>query len=321
MRLILQSPAINVRIMSQNNINDEIAMLRLFERSGVKLSEELGGYQYNKISQIADADSHLSRLRERYESYCSSLYLFFIDSWKWLFPHQPIDENWHLELICEYLECLYYGEFLKLLINIQPRVLKSITCSVIFPSWVWLRSPVENFLCLSYSGSLANDHNLMRKDLISLPQYQQLFSVTPWDKFELRRGKNRLSEFANNYRGQMFARGFDGSVTGVGGSYIVCLPAEQKINTSWGLFPIAAIVENSWEVPVLTYNHDTQVLEWSPILEYEENEVMDRSLIEIELDDGTIISCTEDHLIWVNSQEAYVKAGDLQVGDDLLCSS
>ena len=156
-----------------------------------------------------------------------SLYEFLKGAWQVLEPAKPLSSNWHLELISEYLEAVKLGEIQKLLINIAPRSLKSILCSVCFPCWLWLDNPYERFLCLSYSSILANDHNDLRRSLINSLWYKRLCrgaivlsSGATWGTSQ--QVKNRVSEFANNYRGQMIARGLDSSVTGIGGDVIIC---------------------------------------------------------------------------------------------------
>lgn len=157
----------------------------------------------------------------------SDLYEFLEGAWQILEPARKLHTNWHLELIAEYLQAMKAGEIQKLLINIAPRSLKSILCSVCFPCWLWLDKPYERFLCLSYSSILANDHNDLRRSLINSLWYKRLCrgeivlsSGQTWGTSQ--QVKNRVSEFANNHRGQMLARGLDSSVTGVGGDVIIC---------------------------------------------------------------------------------------------------
>ena len=140
-----------------------------------------------------------------------NFYEFFLGTWDVLHPSSELDVNWHLRYIAELLQLVYQGEIKKLSINIQPRFLKSELVSVAYPCWVWLHSPGEKFLCLSYSSALANTHNQMRRDLLRSNFYKNLFP-----ELQLREDKNRISEFGNNFRGEIVARGYDGSITGVG---------------------------------------------------------------------------------------------------------
>ncbi len=57
--------------------------------------------------------------------------------------------GWHIDLICEHLEAANRGEIRKLLINIPPRHMKSISVAVAWPAWTWaqqkgplMRSPL-----------------------------------------------------------------------------------------------------------------------------------------------------------------------------------
>lgn len=156
---------------------------------------------------------------DRVDACRASLWEFVKEGWKCI-EGSTLAQNWHQQLICEYLEAQFYEptKYQNVLINIQPRVLKSMICSVFFPCWVWLHRPHTRFLCISYASSLSNNHNFFRRLLIQTSFYQQLCKGKP---VKLTRGKNRISEFSNTSGGEMISRGLDGSVTGVGGDHII----------------------------------------------------------------------------------------------------
>ena len=63
--------------------------------------------------------------------------------WGYIDPADYIG-NWHIDAICEYLEAVTNGEIRRLIINIPPRHMKSLSCSVAWPAWTWApraRSP------------------------------------------------------------------------------------------------------------------------------------------------------------------------------------
>ncbi|MBW4596243.1 MAG: phage terminase large subunit [Brasilonema angustatum HA4187-MV1] len=171
-----------------------------------------------KIKRWEEAEniSEFPELTESEKSQIDSFYKFFLGAWKVLHPTERLYENWHLLLLAEYLEEVYFNRIGNLLINVQPRSLKSELISVAFPCWVWIGKPEKDILGLSYSSVLANDHNQMRRDILKSEWYKRL---NPG--IELKIDKNRISEFSNNYKGTMYARGFDGSVTGIGGNLIL----------------------------------------------------------------------------------------------------
>lgn len=145
--------------------------------------------------------------------YQNSLWEFFLKSWEVLEPATPLQINWHLELIVEYLELVDEGVIKKLLINVAPRHLKSILCSIAYPSWQWLRRSGLRGMYLSYASSLANDLSDKRRSLIQSEWYQ---SIAP--EIKLSNTKNRISEFENNFTGAQIARGLEGAITGSGGT-------------------------------------------------------------------------------------------------------
>ena len=63
--------------------------------------------------------------------------------------------NWHLEAIAYQLERVRRGEIKRLIINMPPRSLKSVTASVAFPAFVLGHNPARRIICVSYSGDLA----------------------------------------------------------------------------------------------------------------------------------------------------------------------
>lgn len=138
-------------------------------------------------------------------------------AWSILEPNTPLDWNWSHDLMVEELIELAVGNTRRVLMNVAPRSLKSLIVSVFFPCWVWMRAPWESFLCLSYSTPLANDHSYKRRQILESTWYQTLTEGA----CSLSDDRNRITEYSNVSGGIMYARGLDGSVTGVGGTYIL----------------------------------------------------------------------------------------------------
>ena len=68
-----------------------------------------------------------------------------------LAPGQTFVPSWHLEAIACQLERLRRGEITRLIINMPPRSLKSVTASVAFPAFVLGHDPTRRIICVSYS--------------------------------------------------------------------------------------------------------------------------------------------------------------------------
>ena len=78
-----------------------------------------------------------------------SLVDFVKMSWPVLEPSADYSHNWHVDAICEHLEAVSNGQILRLLINIPPRCMKSLLCSVMWPAWDWIGTPSRRWLAAS----------------------------------------------------------------------------------------------------------------------------------------------------------------------------
>ena len=50
-------------------------------------------------------------------------------------------DNWHIDLICQELEAILQGKNDRLIVNIPPRYMKSIICSVAYPAFILGKNP------------------------------------------------------------------------------------------------------------------------------------------------------------------------------------
>ena len=100
--------------------------------------------------------------------------------WHILEPGTKFVDGWALEAVCEHLEAVTFGEITKLLINVPPGFMKSLLTDVFWPAWEW--GPMElahlRYVAFSYSSSLTERDNLKFKDLITSPEYQELYGAS-----------------------------------------------------------------------------------------------------------------------------------------------
>lgn len=142
---------------------------------------------------------------------------FIREAWPILEPATTLSENWHIDLIAEYLTAVRRREIRRLIINIPPRMMKSLACTVMFPTWVWTSEPHTRFICSSYADSLSIKHSLDRRTLIMSPWYQALWG----SRVQLADDQNLKTEFQNDARGVMIATSTGGSITGKGADFII----------------------------------------------------------------------------------------------------
>lgn len=131
-------------------------------------------------------------------------------------PGTLYKHNWHIDLICEYLEACTRREIKRLIINIPPRHLKSIIASVAWPAWVLGNNPSEQFLCTSYSGSLSIQHSVDCRLVMQSLWYRQTFP-----EIELTGDMNMKSEFKTTKRGHRIATSVGATSIGKGGNFLL----------------------------------------------------------------------------------------------------
>src|SRR6202040_1920730 len=71
----------------------------------------------------------------------NNLRLYIRKAWHVVEPSTVYLENWHIDLIAEYLHAVTLGQIKRLLINMPPRYAKSTCVSIMWPTWVWAREP------------------------------------------------------------------------------------------------------------------------------------------------------------------------------------
>ena len=138
-------------------------------------------------------------------------------AWPILEPATPFSENWHIDLLAEYLTLVRRREIRRLIINVPPRTGKSNLITVMFPTWVWTQEPQARFICSSYADSLSTKHSIDRRDIIGSPWYQQLWG----DRVTLADDQNLKTEFQNTARGVMVATSTGAGITGKGADFII----------------------------------------------------------------------------------------------------
>ncbi len=131
-------------------------------------------------------------------------------------PHADYKPNWHIDCIAEYLLACQRGEIKRLIINMPPRFLKSITVSVAWPAWILGHNPGEQVMGASYSKELAMTHSVNCRNVIESDWYRALFPNTV-----LAPDQNTKNKFKTTQGGCRYAVGVGGTITGEGGNFIV----------------------------------------------------------------------------------------------------
>lgn len=167
------------------------------------------------------------------EECARSLPTFIREAWPIVEPATELVSGWHIDCVAEHLEAVSAGELRRLLINVPPRTMKSLSSAVFWPSWDWLRHPALRWVYASYAAALSQRDSMKMRRLIKTEGgresgtifqrigYQgvlRLLDPTPW---ELTKDQDEKRKYETTETGMRLATSVDAMVTGEGGDRIV----------------------------------------------------------------------------------------------------
>ncbi len=135
---------------------------------------------------------------------------------KILQPHKPYIHGHHIDAIAYQLERCRRGENRFLIINLPPRYLKSVCCSIAFPAFLHGHDPTLGITCLSYGDVLALDLSRSCRKIMQSPEYRELFPST-----RLSPAKNTEALFYTTAGGFRRAVSMAGANTGLGADFLI----------------------------------------------------------------------------------------------------
>lgn len=175
--------------------------------------------------QIRDVDPAVAKAmmirmeemkRRRIEQLHSSYLEFVKQVFKTVSPAAEYNHNWHIEAICEYLEACRRGEIRRLIINMPPRSLKSISVTVAWTAWLLGHEPSTQIIAGSYAKSLSEKHSMDAQLVMNQPWYRSVFPDVAIDNRQATKSK-----FVTEQRGHRLAVSTGSQATGEGGDYII----------------------------------------------------------------------------------------------------
>lgn len=152
------------------------------------------------------------------ERLLSDFYYFYKTAWPWV-ENVALVENWHIPMICRYLQALQARKpFRDLIINIPPGCSKSVTTMTIWPAWVFAKKPTERFVGVSFDLGLVTKQLADSKRLMMSDWYQSFFG----DSVQIMQGVNRATYFETTAGGSRYATTPGGAITGRHPTIIAC---------------------------------------------------------------------------------------------------
>lgn len=153
-------------------------------------------------------------------------------------PNDRYEHNWHIDCIGEYLKGLQNLDLQRLIINLPPRFMKSITCSIAFPAWLLGHDPSEQVIVASYAKTLALELSVKSRDVFRSDWYRRIFPETV-----LKSDQDEKGKFMTTKGGQRFATSVGGVLTGIGGNYLI---VDDPLNPDQATSDVERKNANDW---------------------------------------------------------------------------
>lgn len=122
----------------------------------------------------------------------------------------------HHEVMANAFERVAKGELKRLIINMPPRHTKSEFASFLFPAWFLGRYPEKKIIQTAHTAELAVGFGRKVRNLIGQDDFQEVFPG-----IELSSDSKAAGRWNTNKRGDYFAIGVGGAVTGKGADVLI----------------------------------------------------------------------------------------------------
>ncbi len=146
-------------------------------------------------------------LRSDFESFLQMCFLY-------LNPGAPFLPNWHIKAIAYQLDRVRRGEITRLIINMPPRYLKSLTVTVAFTAFLLGHEPWRRIFAISYGDDLSAKHASDFRSIMHAPWFKRAFR-----KMRIRRSVD--GELITTKSGFRKSTSVSGPLTGLGGDLFI----------------------------------------------------------------------------------------------------
>ncbi len=136
-------------------------------------------------------------LRKDFTSYVKRVFLF-------LHPEDELINSWHIKCVTSFIQ-----EYNKIIVNLPPRTLKSIICTIAYSTWIIGKKRSSKVIIATYGDFLSKTFLEYCKLIIDSDWYQDLFS----DFIIISKTSRKI---INNYLGHIIVTSINGPITGEG---------------------------------------------------------------------------------------------------------
>jgi len=138
-------------------------------------------------------------------------------------PGSPYLPSWHISAIAYQLERIRQGKITRLIINMPPRHLKSLTVSVAFPAFLLAQEPWHRIFAISYGSELSSKHASDFRSVVESAWYRRAFPA-------MRISRSLEDEVSTTARGFRKATSVYGTLTGLGGDIFIIDDPQKPID-------------------------------------------------------------------------------------------
>jgi predicted phage terminase large subunit-like protein len=129
-------------------------------------------------------------------------------------PNAQFMHNWHIDAISWQLQRVRAGEITRLIINLPPRYLKSLTVSVIFPAFLLGHNPRLRIFGISYGTELSAKHAADFRAIVESSWYRRAFT-------NMRVARAADSDVFTTKKGFRRSTSVNAALTGFGGDIFI----------------------------------------------------------------------------------------------------
>jgi predicted phage terminase large subunit-like protein len=147
----------------------------------------------------------------------ASLAQFTREAWHVIEPTESLIWNWHLDVLCAYIQAFFEGRIRRLILNVSPGSMKSILLSVMGPAWKWTTRPGARMLNLTNAADLAKRDTRKMRDIVDSQWYRQRWG----HRVQIAKDQNETKHIETTARGFRQGLGITGSITGKRGNYLL----------------------------------------------------------------------------------------------------
>src|SRR3984957_17005830 len=155
-------------------------------------------------------------LRSDFESFLQMCFLY-------LNPGAPFLPNWHIKAIAYQLDRVRRGEITRLIINMPPRSLKSLTVTVAFTAFLLGHAPWRRIFAISYGDDLSAKHASDFRSIVHSAWYKRAFP-------KMRISRSVDGELITTKRGFRKSTSVSGPLTGLGGDLFIIDDPQKPVD-------------------------------------------------------------------------------------------